>query len=178
MADTQSDTNITVGRFYTSARKFQQRLGALPDGTKIPGGPYTYTQVGVMVGVVILGWLTRGVWGGSNGLFDLIGLVAVAWGAGWLVAKAPRGKRSVLSLVSSTFALLKHPGAGGRYKGQPIRLTQNAMKIHRQHKKQAKKKTQICSPDDETQRAEPTEPPMPAGYGSSLNRLLQEHGLS
>ena len=32
-------------KWYTRARKFPQLIGRTPDGTRIPGGPYTYTQV-------------------------------------------------------------------------------------------------------------------------------------
>ena len=42
-------------KWYTRARKFPQLIGRTPDGTRIPGGPYTYTQVaaGVVTAVVL-----------------------------------------------------------------------------------------------------------------------------
>lgn len=171
VAASDDDQYTTQGRFYTSARKFKQRLGALPDGTKIWGGPYTYSQVTVMVLVLLFGWLTRGLWGGSNALFDLIGLVALAWGTGWLIGKAPQGKRSMLSLVTCAFVLLRHPGPGGHYKGQSIRLKSNAVKIQRKLKQQQKRDKQKLDIESEK---EPIVHPMAAGYGSSLNRLLDQ----
>ena len=115
MEETKDDDRFMTGRFYTSARRFKQVLGSLPDGTKIPGGPYTYTQIGVMLGTLVLGWLTRGVWGSGSAIGDLIILIAIAVGAGFVVAKLPTSRRSPLRLLGSTFALLTHPGPGGRW---------------------------------------------------------------
>ena len=42
-SDPQS-TSREVVKNYTRARKFPQLLGMTPDGKKLPGGPYSYTQ--------------------------------------------------------------------------------------------------------------------------------------
>lgn len=180
MEETKDDDRFMTGRFYTSARRFKQVLGSLPDGTKIPGGPYTYTQIGVMLGTLVLGWLTRGVWGSGSAIGDLIILIAIAVGAGFVVAKLPTSRRSPLRLLGSTFALLTHPGPGGRWESRPLRLSRTAQKIQREQKNAAKaaakaKKKGTSAPEDPT----PAQPAaaIPAGYGSSLNRLLAKHGL-
>lgn len=179
MAASKDEEETMVGRFYTSARKFKRRLGALPDGSKIWGGPYTYTQFGVMGTVAALGYLTHGIWGSSNILIETIIVVLIAYGAGLVAGKAPEGKRSILSIFSSVLTLALHPGEGGKYQGRPIRLSAKAMKIQRQQKlqrKQADKATKR-QPDQPQPQTVVDEISAPAGYGSSLNRLLNEHGL-
>lgn len=179
MSDNQDQEKRIVGRFYTSARRFQQRLGSLPDGTKIPGGPYTYTQVGVMVGALFLGWFAMGVWGAGPTIGRFVILVLVAYGAGLLVGQMPKARRNILGLAGSCLALLTHPGAGGRYKGRPLRLSRKAQRIQRDQKNLTKRR----QPDKSENLLEPQqdnlspEAAIPTGYGSSLNRLLAEHGL-
>lgn len=179
MSDSQRQDNRIVGRFYTSARRFQQRLGAFPDGSKIPGGPYTYTQIGVMAGVLILGWATMGVWGSGPPLGNFIMLVIVAYGGGLLIGRMPKSRRNILGLASSSLALLSHPGAGGRYKGRPFRLSRKAQKIQREQKNATKKPqaNHPASTPDPLQGNLSPEMVKPTGYGSSLNRLLAQHGL-
>lgn len=179
MFDSHDQEQRLVGRFYTSARRFQQRLGAWPDGSKIPGGPYTYTQVVVMVGVLILGWATMGMWGSGSPVGSFIMLVIVAYGAGLLVGRMPKARRNILGLAGSGLALLTHPGAGGRYKGRPLRLSRKAQKIQREQKDD-EKKSQQDKPEGRLAPKQSDLSPevvLPTGYGSSLNRLLAEHGL-
>lgn len=183
MEENQNDDRVMTGRFYTSARRFKQVLGSLPDGTKIPGGPYTYTQIGVMLGTLIAGWLTRGVWGSGSAVGDLIILIVISVGLGFIVAKMPASRRSPLRVLGSIFALLTHPGPGGHWKGQSLKLSRKAQKVQREQKNTAKaaaraEKKGKKAPEEPT--PEPSSAPapvMPAGYGSSLNRLLADHGL-
>ena len=185
MEENRNDDRLMTGRFYTSARRFKQVLGSLPDGTKIPGGPYTYTQIGVMVGTLIAGWITRGVWGSGSAVGDLVLLVAIAVGAGFIVGKMPASRRSPLRLLGSIFALLSHPGPGGRWRGRPLKLSRKAQKLQREQKNAAKAaaraaKKKATKAPVELQPA-PEEPrtvtPMPAGYGSTLHLLLADDEL-
>src|SRR5450759_686655 len=51
-----------VVKYYTRARKFPQLIGRTPDGAKIWGGPYTFTQA-ISAGVVLfVGVNTMGLW--------------------------------------------------------------------------------------------------------------------
>lgn len=182
MEEAQNNDRVTTGRFFTSARRFKQVLGSLPDGTKIPGGPYTYTQIGVMLGTLATAWITRGVWGSGSAIGDLITSVALAVGVGFLIAKLPGSRRSPLRLLGSSVGLLTHPGPGGRYEGRPLKLSRTAQKIQREQKNAAKSaaKTKKKGTDasgesisDQPQRTST----LPAGQGTSLDRLLAKHGL-
>lgn len=180
MAEDQSQERGTLqGRFFTAARRFQQRIGAWPDGTKIPGGPYTHTQVGVMVGVLIAGWATMPLWGADSPVRDFLILISVAYGTAFLIGKAPMPRRNIFGLAGSCVALLMHPGAGGRYKGRPLRLSRKAQKIQRECKHAAKtrRRNHPDSAPEATQANLSPQGPIPTGYGSSLHRLLAEHGL-
>lgn len=176
MAQEEKQTE-TVGRFYTSARFFKQVLGSLPDGTKIPGGPYTYTQIGTMLGILIGGWALRGlgIWTSGSGLGDILLLLVVAVGAGYLIAQLPSSRRNPLKLIGSAITLLTHPGPGGRWKGQPLRLSRKARQIQQQAKKKTVEDSRVEPLDDNDNE------PTPAttsglGYGSSLHRLITNSG--
>ena len=65
-----------VVRWYTRARKFPQLLGHT-DGAKIPGGPYTHTQVIGGAVVLVLGAKTMRWWGHAG----FIGNVLLLGGA-------------------------------------------------------------------------------------------------
>lgn len=177
MEDTRNGGQMT-GRFYTSARRFKQVLGSLPDGTKIPGGPYTYSQIGVILGTLAVGWLARGIWGSDSAIRDLIILLAVAIGLGFLMGKLPPSRRNPLKLMGSVLVLLTHPGPGGKWRGKSLKLSTKAQKIQRD-KKQADKVSARASEHTRTRAASTTPEPLaePAGYGSSLNRLMLDNGL-
>src|SRR5699024_4825361 len=177
MSESEGNEKVMVGRFYASARKFKRRIGALPDGTKIWGGPYTYTQVGVMGMMAAFGWLTKGIWGFSSTLTQGVVVLVVAYGAGLIAGKAPQGKRSLLSLISSALTLARHPGVGRNYQGRPMRLSAQARKIQQQQKQHRKHEAKNENRAASQPQAPEHETPPPAGYGSSLNRLLHEHGL-
>lgn len=178
MAEEKQASQALTGKFYTSSRSFKQVIGAFPDGTKIWGGPYTIDQFVVMLIAMMLGWSTRQMWGSDSALGDFITLVIVAYGVGYLVGKLPRTRRKVLGLLSSTTGLLTHPGAGGKHKGRPLRLSRKAQSIQRRNKKTVKEDQQE-QPQNEPELEANLSPGgvTPVVYGSSLNRLLAKHGL-
>lgn len=169
MSEETQTTNREVGRFYTSARFFKQVLGSLPDGTKIPGGPYTYSQMGTMLGVAIVGWMVRDIWSIGSVIADFLVLIVVAVGAGYGIGQMPSSRRNPLRLLGSALALVTHPGPGGRWRGRPLRLTRKAQNIQRETKKTAK--AAASKEASETPEA-PQEPPAELRYGSSLHRLI------
>jgi hypothetical protein len=170
----EKDSPDTIGRFYTSARFFKQVLGSLPDGTKIPGGPYTYTQISTMLGIVVGGWILRGLWTTGSGFGDILLLLAVAVGAGYLIAQLPQSRRTPLKLFGSAVTLLTHPGPGGRWKGKPLRLSVKAQKIQREAKKNAESNDPDHGEGDTSNTAAGNTSGL--GYGSSLHRLIQTNG--
>jgi hypothetical protein len=110
-----------VVRWYTRARKFPQLIGRTPDGRRIPGGPYTFTQavgagVVLLVGVNTMGWWARyGLIG--NGLLLLGVAYAVVLGLG----RIPVGSRSPLAVAAGGMRALAAPRVG-RLAGRPVRL--------------------------------------------------------
>lgn len=110
-----------IARFYTRSRRFPKMIGRMTDGSRIPGGPYTLTQVG-FGGVALMGLLTtRTLWSTGATLLDLALTVGVAWGVTWLVGLIPMTRRNlVLAFVGAVAAMFKPHG--GRYQDRPIRL--------------------------------------------------------
>lgn len=89
---------VEVARWYTRARRFPQLVGRFTDGRPIPGGPYTYTQVGVLVATVFLGSKTTWLWGHFGTVFNAAILFGVAYAGALLVGRAPIGGRNPLLL--------------------------------------------------------------------------------
>lgn len=189
MENETSNNKVVTGKFFTGARRFKEVIGSLWDGTKIPGGPYTYAQAFTILGIAIIGWITRGIWG-SGGFGDLLVVVAVAVGAGFLLGRLPTSRRSPLKLISSAIYLLFHPGPGGRWKGAKIKLTPHAQRTQKKTKDQAKRDKKMARrnarkddlPVERTLKgdmriessSQPTSSPSGGedlGYGSSLHRL-------
>lgn len=177
MEESRNDHQM-IGRFYTSARRFKEVLGSLPDGTKIPGGPYTYAQIGFMIGTLVLGWMTRALWGTDSAIGDLIILLAIAVGLGYLLGKMPASRRNPLKLLGSALVLLTHPRPGGNWRGRPLKMTIRAQKIQTDAKKKARFEAETTKRT--TTHEEECTPEIPLGtaeFGSSLNRLLIDNGL-
>lgn len=110
-----------IARFYTRSRRFPKMIGRMTDGSRIPGGPYTLTQVG-FGGVALMGLLaTRTLWSTGATLLDLAITVGVAWGVTWLVGLIPMTRRNlVLAFMGAVAAMFKPHG--GRYQDRSIRL--------------------------------------------------------
>lgn len=179
MEDSQEE--VMTGRFFTNARRFKQVLGSLPDGTKIPGGPYTYSQVGFMVGTAVLAWITSGIWSTGSTIGDLLIGAGLAYGMGLLAGRAPATRRSPMRLIGGAWNIVTHPGPGGRWRGKKLQLSRNAQRIQRERKASAKKlaREKKAAGKKRESAAEISAPQheIPAGHGSSLNRLLEEQGL-
>ena len=111
-----------IARFYTRSRRFPKMIGRMTDGSRIPGGPYTLTQVGFGGVALMVLLLTRTLWSTGAVLLDLALVAGVAWGVTWVVGLLPMTRRNlVLAFVDAAAAMLKPHG--GRYQERPIRLT-------------------------------------------------------
>lgn len=108
-----------VGRSYTRARRYPLVIGKLPNGGRIPGGPYTLTQLGVMVGAFLLLVGTRGLWA-HFGLVNLVLLVGVPYGLAWGVRHARVEGRDPARAALGLLVLYSQPRTG-RLAGNPIR---------------------------------------------------------
>jgi len=113
-----------IARFYTRSRRFPKMIGRMNDGSRIPGGPYTLTQVGVGGAVLLVMLVTRGLlWSTGEILLDLLVTAGVAFAATWLVGRIPMTRRNLLFAFLDGAAAMFKP-FGGKYQGQTIRLAQ------------------------------------------------------
>lgn len=159
----------TTGKFFTSARKVQQLLGTLPDGRKIPGGPYTLPQVLTGLGAGLLAFLTRPMWT-KDVVTDVLIVVGVTVGVGWAAGRIPRTRRTLIGLVNSTLNLLTRP-VSGKYRGRKVTAAFSASRIKKdakERKARAKK-----NPLQQPQAPEAREAPEPQ-INSGLDRLLAD----
>ena len=109
-----------VVKWYTRARKFPQLIGRTPDGAKIWGGPYTFTQA-VGAGVILLiGVNTMGLWARYGLIGNAVVLLGVTYGLVLLLGRIPVGSRSPLSVVSGFMHAVLSP-RNGRLAGRPVR---------------------------------------------------------
>lgn len=118
----QFDETGEVVKWYTRARRFPQLIGKTPDGASIWGGPYTYTQVGVGVGLLFLGSKTIWLWGRFDLLTNALLLLGLTYGAVLLVGRLPVGSRNPLSILTGVIRALTAP-CYGTLNGAPFRPT-------------------------------------------------------
>jgi hypothetical protein len=83
-----------AAKWFTSARKFPQLIGRTPDGTQLPGGPYTITQLVVGGVVALLLWNTTGLWARFGLAGNIIVGPALVIGAVFAAGKIPFEMRS------------------------------------------------------------------------------------
>lgn len=110
-----------VARFFTGARRIPVLIGKI-NGARIPGGPYTLTQLGIGGVVLWVGYKTADIWG--PGLFPLIRLIVLAgaaWGATWAAGRIPVTRRRLPDLVADLGTAMSVPQLGS-YKGAPVRI--------------------------------------------------------
>ncbi|MDP3893615.1 hypothetical protein [Nocardioides sp.] len=113
-------THDTV-RWYTRARRFPQLIGRTPDGTKLPGGPYTITQA-VGAGLVLfVGINTMGMWASYGLIGNTLLLLAVTYAVVFVLGRLPLGSRSPISVCTGVLRATTSPRTG-KVAGRPIRL--------------------------------------------------------
>jgi hypothetical protein len=119
-----------VVKWYTRARKFPQLIGRTPDGAKIWGGPYTFTQAigaGVML---IVGVNTMGLWARYGLIGNALLLLGTTYGVVLLLGRIPVGSRSPLSVVAGSVHAVLSPRTG-RLAGRPVRPRRPHLVRHR-----------------------------------------------
>jgi hypothetical protein len=116
----EADDQHEVVRWYTRARKFPQMIGKTPGGERIPGGPYTFAQVLVAAGVLVVGWKTVWLWGNFGGLGNILLLGVATAGAVAATGRVQPGARNPVSILIGTIRALSAP-PGGAVGGRPVR---------------------------------------------------------
>lgn len=110
-----------VVRFYTRARRVPTLIGKLPDGSKIPFGPFTTLQLIAAVGTLIVAFKTRDLWGFGGGLMDLLVVVCLAVGVGKLVGRFETGFHNPVVIAAGAVNSIFLPRFGSSG-GRPVRL--------------------------------------------------------
>jgi len=114
-----SGTEPQIGRSYTRARRFPLVIGKLPGGGRILGGPYTMTQVGVMVAAIVVLRVTAPIWAHLS-YGDALVYIAVPYGLGYLVRRARFEGREPLRAGAGALTAFGSP-PGGRLRGRAWR---------------------------------------------------------
>ncbi|WP_067889133.1 hypothetical protein [Actinomadura chibensis] len=112
-----ADQHVRVGRSYTRARRFPWVIGKI-QGWTIPLGPYTATQLGVLIGGLYLLIKTFDLWRRLGVLAVVV--IALPFAATWAVRHAHIDGRTPLRALGGMAALLTEPRCG-RIGGRPAR---------------------------------------------------------
>ncbi|MFJ8015026.1 hypothetical protein [Streptomyces sp. NPDC096339] len=110
-----------IGHSYTRARKHPLVIGKLPGAGRLPGGPYTITQVMTMVVTFGALVMTKDVWA-HFGAFNFIVMAVLPWGLAWALRYARLDGRDPAKAARSLFVYSSTP-AQGRLAGTPQRPT-------------------------------------------------------
>ncbi|WP_331736319.1 conjugal transfer protein (plasmid) [Streptomyces xanthophaeus] len=109
-----------IGHSYTRARKHPLVIGKLPGAGRLPGGPYTITQVMTMVISFGLLVMTRELWA-HFGAMNFILMALIPWGLAWVLRYARLDGRDPARAVRSLLIYSSTP-AQGRLAGKPQRV--------------------------------------------------------
>ncbi|MGW1043178.1 hypothetical protein [Streptomyces sp. NPDC002547] len=106
-----------VGHSYTRARKHPLVIGKLPGAGRLPGGPYTITQIVTMVVVFAALTLTQSLWA-HFGVGNVVIMIAFPWGLAWVLRYARIDGRDPARALRSLLVYTSTP-ADGRLAGRP-----------------------------------------------------------
>ncbi|MER7111153.1 hypothetical protein [Streptomyces sp. NPDC000229] len=112
-----------IGRCYTKARRTPLVVGSVPGGAgrslRLPGGPYTLTQLAAIVVTFVVLILTRPLWGG-HGLMDAVVLLGLPFGAAFGLRHLHIDGRNPAAAAASVAIMLTGP-RWGRLHGRPYK---------------------------------------------------------
>lgn len=138
---------IQVGKFYTAARKFKQLIGQLPDGSTIPGGPYTLTQFVPTLLLVIPYALKITIFGWSSltaAILESLVVLSLCTLSIFILGQLPPTRRSIFHLITTTPALILSNN-NGYWLGKPIKTEKPKPQPQQKHPE-----------EEQTQQATPT----------------------
>lgn len=118
MTDRAAEHDVEVIRYYTAARRIPIAFGRFRDGMKIPGGPYSGTQLAAAVTVFVIGQILLPLLNVNIVLALFVNLIA-AWGAALLMGSLPTSFRNPVMVASDALYAMSLTGAGS-YRGRRI----------------------------------------------------------
>lgn len=125
-----STSSVEVVKWFTRARRFPQLIGRTPDGQRLPGGPYTVTQVVGAGAVLFAGTQTMGLWAHYGLLGNAALLLGVAYALVLVLGRIPVGSRNPLAIASGATRALS-ASTTGAVGGRPVRLPRPQRVRHR-----------------------------------------------
>lgn len=106
-------------RSYTYARRYPLVIGKI-GGWSPPWGPWTLSQYGAAVAVLVALMATRGLWGQWLGVANLVVLLGVPLAVGWMLRRDTlEGRRPHRALAG--MAAVRLAPAAGMVAGRPYR---------------------------------------------------------
>ena len=113
-----------IGRCYTKARRAPLVHGVIRDvnggrGIRLPGGPYTLTQLAAIVSTFMVLILTRAVWGG-HGVMDVVLLLGLPFAVAFALRHLHVDGRNPAAALLSVMTMLAGP-KWGQLHGRPYR---------------------------------------------------------
>ncbi|MCX4792263.1 conjugal transfer protein [Streptomyces sp. NBC_01221] len=112
-----------IGRCYTKARRTPLVVGSVPGGAgrslRLPGGPYTLTQLAAIVTTFVVLIVSRPLWGG-HGLMDVVVLLGCPFGVAFLLRHLHIDGRNPAAAAASVAVMMTGP-RWGRLHGRPFR---------------------------------------------------------
>ena len=158
-----------TGRFYSSIRRIPTTLYRLPDGTRVPGGPYTLVQgVGGAITVALL-WAVRGSWTTGFDLLDFAGALAAGLAVTWLLRFAPDNLHELGLVITGAFLAWSKP-PHGHYRGETFAPKKAPVGMP---EKPSSPTAPTRAPATDEPQGEPAPTYRPMGT-SSVARLLQQ----
>jgi hypothetical protein len=125
-------TQRDIVKWYTRARRFPQLIGRTPDGARIWGGPYTFTQA-VGAGLVLfVGLNTMSLWAHYGLVGNGLILLGIAYTVVLVLGRIPVGARNPLAVAAGTSRALTAPRTG-RLAGRRVRLRRPRRLRHQVH---------------------------------------------
>lgn len=123
MAETSA---VRVMRTYTRGLRIPKLIGRLQDGTRLPGGPYTFAQFLTGAGSVVVGYFTLPFWAQvlpslsviSNVVVGHVLLLPIGWGVAWLAGLIPADVNPLYAVQG--LASGARPSRYGRVAERPV----------------------------------------------------------
>lgn len=115
-----------VMRTYTRGLSIPKLIGRLADGTRLPGGPYTFAQFLTGAGAVVIGYFTLPFWAQAlpslsvitNEMVGYLVLLPAGWGVAWLAGLIPADVNPVYAVRG--IASGARPSRYGRLGDRPV----------------------------------------------------------